>query len=84
MIDVVQGQTGFDPSKAELCRQLLEQFYEDSMGRYGPDHELVRLLSQLLIPTDSAAIKQSFELLALVPISLGCQPQPGAGTGRSL
>jgi hypothetical protein len=84
MIDGVRGQAAFDPNKVEPCRQLLEQFYEDSMGRYGPDHELVRLLSQLLIPTDSAAIKQSFELLALVPISLGCQPQPGAGTGRSL
>jgi hypothetical protein len=84
MIHVVQGQAAFDPSKVELCRQLLQQFHEDSVGRYGLDHKLVRLFSQLLIPTDSAAIKQSPELLALVPINLGCQPPPAAGAGRSL
>jgi hypothetical protein len=42
------------PGQAELQRQLLEQFYEDSMGRHGVDSEQVRGLSRLLIPIDSA------------------------------
>jgi hypothetical protein len=44
----------FDPSKVELCRQLLEQLYEDSVSRYGLDHEQVRLLARLLAASDSA------------------------------
>jgi hypothetical protein len=48
--DVVRGPAAFDPGKAELYRKLLEQFYEDSVGRYGKDHEQVRLLSRLLTP----------------------------------
>jgi hypothetical protein len=39
------------PSKLELRRLLLEQFYEDSVGRHGSDHEQVRILSRLLVPT---------------------------------
>jgi hypothetical protein len=46
--DVVRRPAAFDPNKAELYRKLLEQFYEDSVGRYGLDHDQVRLLSRLL------------------------------------
>jgi hypothetical protein len=52
--DVVRGPAAFDPGKAELYRKLLEQFYEDSVSRYGTDHEQVRMLSRLLTPDDSA------------------------------
>jgi hypothetical protein len=54
VIDDLQGQAAFDPSKAEQYRRLLEQFYEDSVSRYGLDHEQVRLLSRLLSRADSA------------------------------
>jgi len=40
------------PHRVELHRQLLEQFYEDSVGRYGFDNEQVRRLSRLLVPSD--------------------------------
>jgi hypothetical protein len=52
--DVSRGPAAFDPSKAELYRKLLEQFYEDSVGRYGLDHEQVRMLSRLLSKDGSA------------------------------
>jgi hypothetical protein len=49
------------PSQAELRRQLLEQFYEDSMSRYGIDSDQFRTLSRqvhwlsrCLFPADSA------------------------------
>jgi hypothetical protein len=54
VIDDLQGQAAFDPGKAEQYRQLLEQFYEDSVSRYGLEHEQVRLLSRLLTRADSA------------------------------
>jgi hypothetical protein len=36
----------FIPVDEELSRQLIEQFYEDSIGRYGIDSEQVRMLSR--------------------------------------
>jgi hypothetical protein len=57
VIDDLQGQAAFDPSKAEQYRQLLEQFYEDSVSRYGLEHEQVRLLSRLLTRADSAGAR---------------------------
>jgi hypothetical protein len=54
VIDDLEGQAAFDPRKAEQYRQLLEQFWEDSVSRYGLDNEQVRFLSQLLTKADSA------------------------------
>ena len=48
------GKLSFTHGEAALHRQLLEQFYEDSMRRHGVDSEEVRRLSRLLIPIDSA------------------------------
>jgi len=36
------------PNKRELYRQLIEQFYEVSVDRYGIDREQARMLSRLL------------------------------------
>jgi hypothetical protein len=44
------GKLSFTHGKAELHRQLREQFYENSVGRYDIDSEQVRVLSRLLIP----------------------------------
>jgi hypothetical protein len=51
---VPQGKPSLTHGRAELHWQLLEQFYEDSVGRYGIDSEQVRELSRLLSPADSA------------------------------
>jgi hypothetical protein len=36
------------PNENELYRELIEQFYERSVDRYGIDSAQVRMLSQLL------------------------------------
>jgi hypothetical protein len=51
---VPRGELFLTPGEAELHRQLLEQFYKDSAGRYGIDSEQARGLSRLLVPADSA------------------------------
>ena len=38
----------FTPGEKELCRQLFEQLYANSVDRYGVDSEQARMLSQLL------------------------------------
>jgi hypothetical protein len=38
----------FTPAKEELHRQLIEQFYESSVDRYGTDSEQARVFSRLL------------------------------------
>ena len=40
------------PGKEELTRLLLEEFYSDSVGRYGRDSEQARTFSRLLIAGD--------------------------------
>jgi hypothetical protein len=45
-----QKNLGFTPGKEELHRLLIEQFYEDSVRRYGADSEQARILSRLLGP----------------------------------
>jgi hypothetical protein len=38
------------PAKQELGRLLIEQFYQDSVARYGSNSEQARALSWLLVP----------------------------------
>src|SRR5271170_5895202 len=47
--------TGF----RELDRLLIEQFYDDSVGRYGTDSEQARMLWQVLNPVKVAARTQT-------------------------
>lgn len=49
-----QGKAPLTAGKLELRRLLLEQFYEDSVDRHGFDNQQVRILSRLLLPTDSS------------------------------
>jgi hypothetical protein len=48
------GKLSLSQGRAELHWQLLVQFYDDSVDRYGIDSEQVRELSRLLSPADSA------------------------------
>jgi hypothetical protein len=43
-----KDEPSFTPGKEELQRLLIEQFYEDSLHRYGTDSEQARTLSRLL------------------------------------
>jgi len=47
------------PTEEELNRSLIEEFYKDSIARYGPDSEQTRALSRLLSPVDSKAPKKN-------------------------
>jgi hypothetical protein len=38
-----------DPTEEELNRRLIEEFYKDSVARYGSDSEQARVLSRLLM-----------------------------------
>src|SRR5690242_16369788 len=42
------GETPSTPSEKELYRELIEQFYEGSVDRYGVGSEQARTFSQLL------------------------------------
>jgi hypothetical protein len=52
--DQVRGKAPLTPGKLELRRLLLEQFYEDSVDRNGPESHQVRILSRLLMPADAS------------------------------
>ena len=54
-----QDDRSLRPAKEELNRLLIEQFYQDSVARYGPDSEQTRALSRLLSPVDSKAPKKN-------------------------
>jgi hypothetical protein len=48
-------EPSFSSEEDQLRRQLMEQFYESSVDRYGADSEQARMFSQLI----SAATKRS-------------------------
>jgi hypothetical protein len=41
-----ENEPSSTPNQEELCRQLIEQFYEGSVGRYGIDSEQARILAR--------------------------------------
>jgi hypothetical protein len=45
-----KDELSLTPVEDELHRELIEQFYERSVHRYGIDSEQTRMLSQLLYP----------------------------------
>jgi hypothetical protein len=48
----------FTPGEKELCRQLFEQLYANSVARYGVDSEQARMLSELLSAGTGKQIEQ--------------------------
>lgn len=50
MSNPISGTTSPSPTPEEndLHRQLIQQFYENSVERYGPDHEQTLLFAQHL------------------------------------
>jgi hypothetical protein len=54
-----QDDRSRNPTEEDLNRLLLEEFYEDSVARYGPDSAQARLLLRLLHPGDFPAPKKS-------------------------
>jgi hypothetical protein len=45
-------ERSLNPGQERLNRQLIQQFYEDSVQRYGSDSEQAEMLSKLLSPAD--------------------------------
>jgi hypothetical protein len=43
----------------DLNQSLIEQFYEDSVARYGLDSEQARAFLRLLSPVDSDSLKKN-------------------------
>ena len=47
---VESGERSPTPGQEKLNRLLIQQFYEDSVHRYGSDSEQAEMLSKLLSP----------------------------------
>jgi hypothetical protein len=48
-----KNEVSLTASREQLDRQLIEQFYEDSLERYGSSSEQARMFSVLLAEFDS-------------------------------
>ena len=48
-----ENEVSLTASREQLDRQLIEQFYEDSLERYGSSSEQARMFSVLLAEFDS-------------------------------
>jgi hypothetical protein len=51
-----KDETFLAPNDQELCRRLLEQFYEDSVERYGERSETAHRLSLVLRELGSGGV----------------------------